>query len=98
MDIRRRLAFWICPNLRLIENRLNRLRNELYTDTQWLGYDFPEIDVFAFRALVMDANYAREIGEKPFSLEEGGVLWSNDIATFRNQLREKFRNQKESEK
>jgi hypothetical protein len=87
---RRWVAKKLCPDLVLAEARFLKLRSELSTDMQWLGYDFPEIDVFAYRALAMDANYGRALDAPPYSLECGGVKWSNDIREFRDQLREKF--------
>ena len=88
--IRKWLAKKLCPELAFMETRLWRLRSDLSYDMRWLGYDFPEIDVFVHRALVMDANYARALDEKPYSLEAGGVQWSDEISRFRAQMREKF--------
>ncbi len=88
--IRKWLSVKLWPEFQIIENRLFRLRSELDTDRQWLGYDFPEIDIFAFRALVMDANYSRKLDEPALPLSTAADHWSNDIAQFREQLR-KFR-------
>lgn len=85
--IRKWLALKLWPEFKLTEMRLFRLRNELSNDRHWLGYDFPEIDIFAFRALVMDANYARKLDEPPLPMKAGGTFWSDDIGQFREQLR-----------
>jgi len=90
--IRKWLAVKLWPEFELTEARLFRLRSDLSQDRHWLGYDFPEIDIFAFRALVMDANYARKIGELPTSMDAAAGHWSVDIAQFREQLR-KFRSE-----
>jgi hypothetical protein len=87
---RKWLAKKLSPELALTERRFWRLRSELSYDMRWLGYDFPEIDIFVHRALVNDANYGRALDEKPYSLEAGGTLWASEISQFREQLRAKF--------
>lgn len=89
--LKKRIACWLCPELALTESRFFKLRSELSNDRHWLGYDFPEIDVFAFRALVMDANFGRGLDDKPYPMRAGDVDWSDDIARFREQLRSRFR-------
>lgn len=86
-ELRKWIARLISPELALSEKRLLRLRSELSSDRHWLGYDFPAIDIYAFRALVMDYNYARKIDERPIPMTAGGTCWSSDISKFRDQLR-----------
>lgn len=88
---RKWLACLLSPELALSEARLFRLRSELSDDQRWLGYDFPEIDIYVMRALIMDRNFARSTDERPIPLYFGGAFWGNDISKFRDDLRSKFK-------
>lgn len=92
MTIRESLARWICPDLGKRADDGFRLRTEISVCKDWLGHDFPMVQVVLDRITISAVNYTRALDEPSLSQNYPnlGGIWPWEIYSFREKLRTTF--------
>lgn len=92
MSIREALARWICPELGKNADRWWRALVDIQELKQWVGHDFPMIEVALDRLTIGVHNYSRSLNEKSLRQEYPrlGGLWPEAIYPWREKLQQTF--------
>jgi hypothetical protein len=92
MTFREWLARLICPELGSSADKWWRVSVDIQELKQWMGHDFPMIEVALDRLTIGVHNYSRSLNEKSLIQEYPnlGGIWPSGIDAFRAKLRKTF--------